>query len=46
MRLIDDWLLITTNFVKAHKFYDMVSQGMLTIGPLMFIVFKAPSRSP
>ena len=28
MRLIDDWLLITTSLVKANRFYDMVSKGM------------------
>ncbi|PIL35516.1 hypothetical protein GSI_02244 [Ganoderma sinense ZZ0214-1] len=27
IRLIDDWLLITTSLVKANRFYDMVSQG-------------------
>ncbi|CDO70652.1 hypothetical protein BN946_scf184756.g19 [Trametes cinnabarina] len=27
MRLIDDWLLITTNRSKAMQFYDMVSAG-------------------
>ena len=27
MRLIDDWLFITTDLPKAIQFYDMVSKG-------------------
>ena len=27
MRLIDDWLLVTTDLAKASRFYDMMSEG-------------------
>ena len=27
MRLIDDWLLVTTDLAKASSFYDMMSEG-------------------
>ena len=27
MRLIDDWLLVSTSQTKAARFYDMVSVG-------------------
>ena len=29
MRLIDDWLLVTTDLAKASRFYDMMSEGTL-----------------
>lgn len=30
MRLIDDWLLVTTSQQKATNFYDMMLEGELT----------------